>query len=443
MKDLDAIQHTHSIQFFVDYDKSYGNYIVDADGNVLLDMYTQIASAPLGYNHPSFVKALYDPANMSVFINRPALGNLPPKDWPKRLQNALLDIAPTGMKNVQTMGCGACSVEHAFKAAFMAYRRSERGGAAPSSEELHSSIVNEKPGCPDLTILSFSSAFHGRTMAPLACTHTKWNHKLDFPSLDWPMADFPAVKYPLSEHLEYNRAEEERCIASACAKIEEYNAKGTPVAGVIVEPIQGEGGDNQANPQFFRDLQQVCKKYGCAFIVDEVQTGGGATGRWWYSETWDLPSPPDILCFSKKTYTGGFYHTDAMRPTEGYRVFNTWMGDPSRVILLEEMVRVIDDEGLLQSSAEAGDKIIAGLLRLQGIYPEQISNARGAGSFLAFDVKDAAHRDTLVAELRTKGIHAGGNGTRTLRLRTALIFKSHHADIFLTTLDDLLKQHSV
>lgn len=437
LKDLDAIQQTTTIQFFVDYDKSYGNYIVDVDGNSLLDVYTQIASAPLGYNHPRMVEAFRDPKNLSQLVNRPALGLYPSPDWPNRLQRSLLDIAPKGMTNVQTMACGTCANEQAFKTVFMAYRRRERGGLPASIEEQQSSLINMEPGCPNLSILSFTNSFHGRTMGSLAVTHAKWVHKMDFPSVDWPIVDFPAIKYPMEEHLEYNQAEEARCLNMTREKIQEYSKK-CPVAGMIIEPIQGEGGDNFASAQFFRSLQQICKENGVYFGVDEVQTGAGGTGDWWFSNTWDLPSPPDFLSFSKKAMTGGFYHTEELRPHEANRIFNTWMGDPSRIILLEEMVNIVRDDNLLENTKQTGEKIVAGLSELQARFPGQIEGARGAGAFCAVDGNTAAHRDALVKVLRTKGINSAGNGERTLRLRPALIFQPHHADIFLSTLNDAL-----
>lgn len=442
IKQLDGMQAMESIQFFIDYDKSQGNYLVDADENILLDMYTQIASLPLGYNHPSLIRVMQDPSNLKHFVNRPALGIYPSTDWPQKLEASLMAVAPRGLSNCMTQGCGACANEHAYKAVFMAYRRKQRGGEPPSQEERESSLINQPPGCPPLTLLSFSNAFHGRTMGSLMMTHTKWMHKLDFPSIDWPIADFPQYKHPLLGNIEQNRREEARCLQQVCSKIEEYGARGTPVAGVVIEPIQGEGGDNHASPDFFRQLQQVCKDYGAYLVLDEVQTGAGATGQMWFHDTFHLPSPPDIVIFSKKMMTGGFYYTDEMRPTEGYRIFNTWMGDPSKVILLEEMLRVIRDEELLENVARVGKQLVQGMTDLQERYPGQLSGARGEGMFCAVDVRDAKHRDQLLTDLKNSGVLAAGSGSHTLRLRPTLIFQERHADIFLDIFDDVLRRNN-
>jgi 4-aminobutyrate aminotransferase/(S)-3-amino-2-methylpropionate transaminase len=113
--ELDSIQNSAGVQLFVDYSKSVGNYMSDVDGNTFLDIYSQISSVPLGYNHPSLLDVAKDPKNMAAFVNRPALGILPPKDFTEKLSSALLSIAPKGLSEVQTMACGSCSVENALK----------------------------------------------------------------------------------------------------------------------------------------------------------------------------------------------------------------------------------------------------------------------------------------------------------------------------------------
>ncbi|CAD5116279.1 DgyrCDS5187 [Dimorphilus gyrociliatus] len=360
---LGKIQNTGAINFFVNYEKSIGNYIVDVDDNVLLDVFTQISSIPLGYNHPRFHDVMKNSQNLSHFINRPALGIFPSADWPDKLERALLSIAPKGLKHVTTMACGACSNEQAFKLMFTAYQRRKRG--EPTEEEKESCVYNKEPGCPDLVILGFDGAFHGRSMGCLNVTHTKWIHKMDYPHMDWPCAAFPKLKYPLEENVEENKQEEARCLEDVRRKIDEYNARGKFVAGLIVEPIQGEGGDNSASADFFCQVQAICKEKGVFFHVDEVQTGGGSTGTIWQHEQWNLPHPPDVVTFSKKMLTGGFYATDELLPREAYRIFNTWMGDPTKVLLLEEMVKVIKDENLLSQVKVTGEYLRSNLNELQ------------------------------------------------------------------------------
>ncbi|XP_059164787.1 4-aminobutyrate aminotransferase, mitochondrial-like [Physella acuta] len=439
-QDLDQIQNTDAVQFFADYEKSYGNYICDVDGNFLLDLYTQIASIPIGYNHPRILKVLTNPANLSTFANRPALGVFPPSAFASDLKESLLSVAPPGLKQVQTMGCGACSIEHALKAAFMAFRRKQRGGKAPSKEELESSLYNTPPGNPTISALSFRNAFHGRTMGALALTHTKWSHKLDFPSPDWPIAPFPHLKYPLEEFAQENRREEDRCLAQVEELLSIYKKKGNPVACIVIEPIQCEGGDNFASPQFFQGLQDISQKNEISFLIDEVQTGAGTTGKFWVHEYFHLRDPPDLVTFAKKMLTGGFYYRDHLRPTEGYRIFNTWLGDPSKVVMLKEVLNVIRDEKLLDRTTETGKYFVDNLMAAQTKYPKLLSRARGLGAIAAVDLPDAVTRDKIIAKMRELGVHLGSCGISTLRIRPTLTLEKKHVDIFTEKFHKVLEQ---
>lgn len=168
-------------------------------------------------------------------------------------------------------------------------------------------IYSASPGSPDIAIMSFNHAFHGRLFGSLTTTHSKSIHKLDIPAFNWPQADFPKMQYPLEDNIEANKREEERCLADVERVIKAHHA---PIAALIVEPIQSEGGDNHASNAFFHGLQKLLKKHEILFIVDEVQTGVGATGKFWAHEHWDLPSPPDMVTFSKKFQAAGWYFHD-------------------------------------------------------------------------------------------------------------------------------------
>ncbi|XP_064602101.1 4-aminobutyrate aminotransferase, mitochondrial-like [Liolophura sinensis] len=438
LQELDAIQNTGAVQFFADYEKSAGNYLADADGNVMLDLYTQIASIPIGYNHPRLLAAVQDKANLSTFVNRPALGCFPPKDLLSRLRGALLDVAPPGLNQVQTMACGACSIEHGQKAMFLTYMRRLRGGADPTEEDMRSCIVNQPPGTPDLSILSFSNGFHGRTMGALAVTHTKPLHKLDFPGPNWPIATFPQLKYPLEDFTTENRAEEDRCLEEVRDLIEKFKKK-SPVAGMIIEPIQGEGGDNFATPYFFQGLQDIAQENEIGLLLDEVQTGCGVTGKFWAHEHFNLRDPPDLVTFSKKMLTGGFFFKDQFRSKEPYRIFNTWVGDPAKIVLLEEVVKVIKEQNLLNNVQLTGQKFLSGLQNAQSRYPALLSNARGLGTYCSVDFPSPATRDQAIALLRKKGVHVGACGSSTLRLRPTLVCQPKHVDIFVESFNDILK----
>uniref|UniRef100_L2G4M2 4-aminobutyrate aminotransferase n=1 Tax=Colletotrichum fructicola (strain Nara gc5) TaxID=1213859 RepID=L2G4M2_COLFN len=386
--DLHEVFDTRSLNMLTDYKKSKGNYIVDADGNVLLDVYAQIASIPLGYNNPALAKVAETPEMINAIINRPALGNFPPEDWAE----GRLHVAPPA-------------------------------GARWLRRRLHSRgdrLRHEQPGPGRL------AAFHpllqdGLPRPPLRLplydslqAHPQARHpRLRLAPGHLPPAQVPA---PLEEHAEENAAAEQAALDEVEHLIKTYHV---PPAAVIVEPIQSEGGDNHASPAFFRGLREVTKKHNVLLIVDEVQTGVGATGKFWAHEHWDLPTPPDMVTFSKKAQTAGYYFGNPeLRPNKPYRQFNTWMGDPARAILFREIVNELE---------ALGKK-----------YPGQFANLRGKGqgTFIAFD---NPRRDEFLKKAKGLGINIGGSGESAVRLRPMLIFQEHHADILIEALEKIVK----
>jgi len=438
-RDLDRIQNTAAVHFFCDYQKSIGNYLADVDGNVYLDVFQQISSLPLGYNHPFLIGVLKNPDNAATFVNRPALGSLPPADFVDKLRSALLSVAPPGLKEVQTMACGSCANENAFKAAFIHWQTKRRNGKPPTPEQIESCMTNSTPGSPsNLSIMSFKGSFHGRTFGSLSCTRSKPIHKLDIPAFDWPCVDFPEYRYPLEENVAYNQHQDQKCLEQVEDAMHTRMKEDRPVAGIVVEPIQAEGGDNHASSALFRGLQAIAKKYDSAFIVDEVQTGCGATGKFWAYEHWGLESPPDFVTFSKKMLTGGYYYNSDYRPDQGYRIYNTWVGDPSKLLLLESVICTIKEQNLLEYVTVSGERLMKGLIALQNMFPEKFSKVRGEGTFVAFDAPTAEARDKLIGKLRNHGVQVGGCGDVSVRFRPALIFQPRHVDIFLNIFEDVL-----
>ncbi|KAI9750758.1 MAG: hypothetical protein M4579_006315 [Chaenotheca gracillima] len=375
---------------------------------------------------------------VSALINRPALGNFPQHDWASILETGILQVAPKGLDQVFTAMAGSDANETAYKAAFMWKRRQERGGPDVefTADEISSSMNNAKPGSPDLSILSFKQGFHGRLFGSLSTTRSKPIHKLDIPAFDWPQAPFPSLQYPLSEHVTENAAEEKRCLEETEHLLKTWHS---PVAAVVVEPIQSEGGDNHASPAFFHGLRALTKKHNVLFIVDEVQTGVGATGKFWAHDHWNLPTPPDMVTFSKKAQTAGYYFGDpALRPNKPYRQFNTWMGDPARAILFRAIIREIERLDLVNNTAAVGDYLYQGIDRLQTHYPKEIQNLRGQGqgTFLAWD---SPRREHFLKHMKGAGVNIGGSGEKAVRLRPMLIFQRHHADILLDAIEKVIK----
>ncbi|KAE8133229.1 pyridoxal phosphate-dependent transferase [Aspergillus pseudotamarii] len=264
---LDVIFDARTPQMVIDYDKSSGSYLVDID-------------------------AAQSPAMISTLVNRPAIGNFPSQQWFNLLRDGPMRAAPPGCTQVFTAQSGSEANELAFKAAFMAYRRKQRGVAPWSEHEQESAMRDQTPGSPDLAILSFENSFHGRGFASLSTTCSK-----------------------------------PRCLHEIEHVIDSWHC---PVAGIIVEPIQSEG-------------------------------GFGGTGKFWGHERWNLSAPADIVTFSKKAQTAGYFFSDnSLRPDRSYRQFirkTEWMGDVARVIMCNAVIDEILSENLVEKTARVGEPL--------------------------------------------------------------------------------------
>lgn len=419
------IQDARTVHVYQDARRSLGNYLVDVDGNVLLDVYGHIAALPLGYNHPDLLAAWREGRFDWAAGYRPALGIAPPAEWVDLVTGPLQRIAPRGLTRLVTVTTGSEAVENAMKAAFIRTIARRRAGALPTAEDLAACMDNRQAAANRLKIASFAGGFHGRSLGALSATRSKPIHKLDIPAFDWPVLPFPALRFPLEQHAAENVEAEARSLQAVEACFRDHPDE---IAALIVEPIQGEGGDRHASPHFFRELRRLTSEYGVAFIVDEVQTGGGATGDWWAHSAWDLPEPPDIVTFSKKMQIGGFYLRDDLMPAEPYRIFNTFLGDPLRGAQLGVVIEVAERDHLLRNVRVTGELLLAGLHVLEGDFPSLLANARAAGCFAAIDVRDGFTRDRLVGELRQRGMETGGCGEHGIRFRPALVFGPRHAE---------------
>jgi len=427
-----AHQDARTVFVYQDAKRSLGNYLIDVDGNTFLDIYTHIATVPVGYNHPDLLAAWRSGRFDWAAGYRASLGFLPPEEWVGLVEGALTRIAPRGLDQVLTVTSGAEAVEQAIKLACIALARRRRGGAAPSEQDQALVMKNQQVGVDRFKVLSFEGAFHGRTLGSLSATRSKAIHKLDFPAFDWPVVPFPANRFPLDEHAAYNQELEARSLELVEAIL---RAHPDEVAAVIVEPIQGEGGDNQASRRFFQALRLLTAEHGVALIIDEVQTGCCATGTFWAHEQWDLPSPPDVVTWSKKMQIGGLHYRRELAPPEPWRIFNTFLGDPLRVAQLEVILEIIERDGLLEHTRQTGLLLLDGLRQLQAQHEGVLSQARGVGTFCAIDASDGPTRDRLVGALRNHGLLAGGSGSRSVRFRPALVYGPRHVEETLARMD--------
>lgn len=440
---LQSVFDARSVYFVADYAKSIGNYIVDVDGNAILDVYAQIASIPLGYNNPFLAEAAKSPRMVSALINRPAMGNFPGNDLADIIKQ-LLAIAPPGQDKIWLGLLGADANELAFKAAFFWYQLQQRGyGSGFTSVEEESAMLNQAPGSPQLAVLSFERAFHGRLFASGSTTCLKPIHKLDLPSFQWPKAQFPSYQYPLSDFTEENAAQDAQCLQNVAKLLQLWKV---PIAAVLVEPIQSEGGDNHASAAFFQGLRDLTLRHRCLLIMDEVQTGLGATGKLWAHEHFEMSPPPDIVTFSKKYQLAGYYfHDPQLVPDKPYRQFNTWCGDPARMILAGHIGSQVLSHDLPALVARVGKYLFAKLEKLAETFPQYLADLRGKdrGTFIAWLMPSTQVRNQFLVDMRKHGVNVGGCADRSVRLRPMLVFEEKHADVFAHVLEKVLAGYAL
>jgi 4-aminobutyrate aminotransferase/(S)-3-amino-2-methylpropionate transaminase len=138
----------------------------------------------------------------------------------------------------------------------------------------------------ELSVMGFRGGYHGSTFATHSVSSCGQS-KAGFPSYNWPISSFPKIKYPMNRFEAENKAEEERCLEEAEKTINQRKNAGTPVGAMIIEPISSINHE-MATPYFYRQLRKLALDNGIPFIVDETNTGVGATGRMWAHEHWSL-----------------------------------------------------------------------------------------------------------------------------------------------------------
>lgn len=301
-------------------------------------------------------------------------------------------------------------------------------------------MCNLSPGAAnDIAVLSFKNGFHGRLFGSLSLTRTKPLFKMDVPAFDWPAAEPPMYKYPLDscEHKGYNFQQDLKSLADVERLIQKWkDEKGMEVCCIVVEPILAEGGDVHLSPNFAQKLRKLTSDLGIYLIIDEVQTGVASSGSFWAHE--QLGVVPDYVTFAKKMLSCGFYYNHDLNLKTPFRHFNTWMGDPVRLLLSQKMVAVIQQDRLSEQAARVGQylrKKLEELGKEDTTHPVGILNVRGRGTLCAFDLPTVQIRDRLLQVLRNKyGVNQGPCGEATVRFRPSLYFEEKHVNVYIDAL---------
>jgi len=414
--------------FVLDMDKSHGAHLVDkATGREYLDFFTFFASSALGHNHPGLKEKEFSKRIGEMAICKPSNSDLYTVEMAEFVEAFARIAVPDDLPNLFFIDGGALGVENALKAAFDWKVR--KNFAKGYKEERGHQVIH------------FREAFHGRTGYTLSLTNTDPTKTNYFPKFVWPRIENPKVVFPVEKHLAEIVAAEKRAVAAIEKAIVENK---DDIAAIIIEPIQGEGGDNHFRGEFFKELRRIADAQEIILVFDEVQTGVGMTGKMWCHQHFGVV--PDILAFGKKTQVCGIMASDRLNEVDSVfkvssRINSTWGGNLVDMYRAKRIFEIIDEECLVENAAKMGDVLLKHLNDLQKRYPKLVSNARGKGLFCAFDLPDTACRDALVTSCIKHGLIVLKCGVKTIRFRPPLTVKKNEVDTAAETLDEVLKEY--
>ena len=202
-------------------------------------------------------------------------------------------------------------------------------------------------------------------------------------------------------------------------------------AALIVEPIQGEGGDNHFRQEFLQQLRDLANEAEFLLVFDEVQTGFGTTGKWWAFEHFNVQ--PDLFAFGKKTQVCGICASSRLDEVDSVfkvssRINSTWGGNLVDMIRSQRYVEIIEEQDLLTNVTQVGDHILAGFHKLEETYMGKVTNARGRGMFVAFDLPDGETRDLTLKAMLDTDVLGLASGDRAIRFRPNLALTQEEAD---------------
>lgn len=415
--------------FVLNLKKSQGCRIYDSrSGEYYLDGFSFFASAPLGCNHPELFNPEFIKKIGEVALNNPTNSDIYTQEMAEFIDYFGKNAMPNCFKHLFFISGGALGVENALKTSFdwKIRKNFERG----EKEELGNQVIH------------FSEAFHGRTGYTLSMTNTYNLNKIKyFPKFKWPRITNPKITFPLNqENLKTVEVLEKKAISEIKQAISDNP---NDIAALIIEPIQGEGGDNHFRTEFFKNLRKLCDENEMMFIVDEIQSGVGITGKMWAYEHHDVK--PDILAFGKKTQVCGIMVNNRVDEINDNvfkipsRLNSTWGGNLVDMFRAQKYLEVIKKEKLIKNAEIQGKHLLSGLVELSERYSDNVTNARGKGLMCAFDCDSSQKRDQLKKKLYSKKLIVIGCGANTIRFRPPLVISSEEIDEILSILNTTLK----
>lgn len=360
-------------------------HLISEDGRRFLDFASGIAVNLLGHSHPGLVGAIQKQAETLMHVS-----NLYGSPQGEAIAKRLVDL--TFADTAFFTNSGAEAVECAIKTA-RAY---------------HQHVGNDHK----FELITFSNAFHGRTMATISASNQEKMHKGFLPLL-------PGFKYVDFDDLEAAKA-----------------AIGPNTAGFLVEPIQGEGGIRIASQEFMRGLRQLCDEQDLILILDEVQSGVGRAGTLYAYEQYGIV--PDVMSTAKGI--GGGFPVGACLATEkaarGMVIGthgSTYGGNPFAMAAIGAVLDAVANEEFLAEVRIKGERLMSRLEQFIGNYPELFDSVRGKGLFIGLKLK--VEPRAFVAHMRDNHqlltVSAGDN---VVRILPPLVIDDSHMDEFMEKL---------
>ena len=377
-----------------------GSELWDVDGKRYVDFMAGIAVMNVGHRHPKVVEAVREQIDKFWHI---CLSDF---YYPQAVELAekIQAVAPmSGDTRLYLSNSGTEAVEAAVKLAMYHTKRPK--------------------------FIGFMGAFHGRTLGSLSFTASKKTQRGRF-SYGVPVNHVP---YPDTYRPMLTSAPGENYGDTVINWMENelFRTLLDPhdVAGILIEPIQGEGGYLIPAHGFFPKLRQLADKYGILLITDEIQTGAGRTGKWWASEHEGVE--PDIMCFAKGIGSGmpigGIIASEDVMGWKPGAHGSTYGGNPVASIAALATMQVIEEEGILDQATETGQYMMDALAEMQGRY-RSMGDVRGRGLMIGVEfvqdpeTKERAIelRDEIIQKAFRKGLLLIPCGANTIRLTPPL-----------------------
>ncbi len=416
----------------IDLKKSHDSWLVDArNGDEYLDMFSMYASGAIGYNHPEIIKnkkLLYE-----VSLFKPTLSDIYSTHYADFLETFNRIAIPDYLNNAFFIEGGSLAVENALKIAFdwKVRKNLENGIKDKGSKVIH-----------------FEQAFHGRSGYTLSLTNTSDPRKtMYFPKFEWPRIKNPKLDFPINEqNLARVIKQENESLGQIHQAFKDFK---DDIAAIIIEPIQGEGGDNHFRSEYIQSLHDICHENECLLIFDEVQTGIGITGKMWAHQNFIINNEiikPDIISFGKKTQVCGALAGDRVLSVdnnvfkESSRINSTFGGNLVDMVRFKIILDTIDKFSLLDNANECGEYLLSKIHTLESSFPGFVSNSRGAGLFCAFDLPSGIERDRVISMALKNKMLILSSGDNTIRFRPHLTVTKEEIDIAIDILYKSIKE---